>query len=495
MNIGTMIKRLQDIMRQDAGINGDAQRIEQIVWLLFLKIYDAKESEWEIYEDNYTSIIPYIYRWRNWAPDNKDGKAMTGDEFVNFITQLFVSLKDLEITENTETRGIIVKEVFTDLNNYMKDGVLIRQVVNVLNEIDLTNFKTKHAFNEIYETILKNLQTAGKSGEFYTPRAITDFVVEMVNPQVGQKVADFACGTGGFLISALNHMKENVDDTKSNEKLQNAFYGVEKKSLPYLLCTTNMLLHDINQPMIIRGNSLEYDVRDYEEKDKFDIVLMNPPYGGTEKKSVQQNFPSELRNSETADLFMVEILYRLKENGKCGIVLPDGFLFGSDNTKVAIKKKLMEECNLHTIIRLPGSIFAPYTSIATNLLFFDKTKPTEDIWFYRMDIPDGYKAFSKTKPVTLEHMKSIITWWNNRKEIKDFKEDESLTDTWKAKKISIKDIVKANYNIDQCGFPIEENIILSPKETMDNFIEKREQLEKELDEKLNKIIELIGDIQ
>lgn len=495
MNIGTMIKRLQDIMRQDAGVNGDAQRIEQIVWMLFLKVYDAKESEWEILEDNYKSIIPEIYRWRNWAIDNKDGKAITGEELSNFIINLFNSLKEIEINETTPIRGRIVREVFEDLNNYMKDGVLIRQVVNVLNEIDLTDFQTRHAFNEIYETILKDLQSAGKSGEFYTPRAVTDFVVKMVDPKIGQTVADFACGTGGFLVSALNHMKNQADDTYSNEILKKSFYGVEKKSLPYLLCTTNMLLHDINEPMIIRGNSLEKNVRDYEEEDKFDIILMNPPYGGTEKKSVQQNFPTELRNSETADLFMVEILYRLKENGKCGIVLPDGFLFGSDNTKVAIKKKLMEECNLHTIIRLPGSIFAPYTSIATNLLFFDKTGPTEEIWFYRMDLPEGYKAFSKTKPVELKHMENIIKWWNEREEIKDVKIDESLTETWKSKKYSIDDIINLNYNLDQCGYPVEEEVILSPKETIDNFISKRETLEKLLDEQLEEIIKLIGDLK
>lgn len=495
MNIGTMIKRLQDIMRQDAGVNGDAQRIEQIVWMLFLKLYDAKESEWEILEDNYKSIIPEEYRWRNWAIDNKDGKAMTGDELSNFIIQLFDTLKNLEINETTPIRGRIVREVFEDLNNYMKDGVLIRQVVNVLNEIDLTDFQTRHAFNEIYETILKDLQSAGKSGEFYTPRAVTDFIVKMVDPKIGQTVADFACGTGGFLVSALNHMKEQANDTESNEILKKSFYGVEKKSLPYLLCTTNMLLHDVNEPNIIRGNSLEKNVRDYEEEDKFDIILMNPPYGGTEKKSVQQNFPTELRDSETADLFMVEILYRLKQNGKVGIVLPDGFLFGNDNTKVAIKKKLMEECNLHTIIRLPGSIFAPYTSIATNLLFFDKTSPTQETWFYRLDLPEGYKAFSKTKPVELKHMQPIIDWWNNRTEIKDLKDGESLTETYKSKKFTIKELSALNYNLDQCGFPVKEEIILSPKETMDNFISKREELEKQLDDKLKDIIELIGDLK
>ena len=494
MNIGTMIKRLQDIMRQDAGVNGDAQRIEQIVWMLFLKLYDAKESEWEILEDNYKSIIPEEYRWRNWAPDNKDGKAITGDEMANFIIQLFTTLKDLEVDENTDVRGKLVKEVFTDLNNYMKDGVLIRQVVNVLNEIDLTDFKVRHAFNEIYETILKDLQSAGKSGEFYTPRAVTDFVVKMVDPKVGESIADFACGTGGFLVSALNHMKEEVSNTSSNEKLQKSFYGVEKKSLPYLLCTTNMLLHDINEPQIIRGNSLEKNVRDYEDVDKFDVILMNPPYGGTEKKSVQQNFPAELRDSETADLFMVEILYRLKQNGRVGIVLPDGFLFDTNATKVAIKRKLMDECNLHTIIRLPGSIFAPYTGIATNLLFFDKTGPTKETWYYRMDLPDGYKSFSKTKPVELRHFSEIIEWWNNRIEIKDIKEDENLKDTWKSKCYSIESIKEGNYDLDKCGYPTAEDIILTPKETMKNFIEQREDLEAKLDKKLEEIMKILGDL-
>ena len=495
MNIGTMIKRLQDIMRQDAGINGDAQRIEQIVWMLFLKLYDAKEEEWEIEDDNYVSIIPEEYRWRNWAIDNKDGKAMTGDELSTFIINLFNTLKDLHVTEDTGVKGRIVREIFEDLNNYMKDGVLIRQVVNVLNEIDLTDFQTRHSFNEIYETILRDLQSAGKSGEFYTPRAITEFVVKMVEPKIGQSVADFACGTGGFLVSALNHMKKDITDIQENETLGKSFFGVEKKPLPYLLCTTNMLLHDINEPLIIRGNSLEKNVRDYDENEKFDIILMNPPYGGTEKKSVQQNFPTELRDSETADLFMVEILYRLKENGRVGIVLPDGFLFGSDNTKVAIKKKLMEECNLHTIIRLPGSIFAPYTPIATNLLFFDKTGPTKETWFYRMDLPDGYKAFSKTKPVELKHFSNIMNWWNNRIDIKDEKDSDSLSETWKAKKYTMDELISLNYNLNQCGYPVKEEIILSPKETMDNFIKKRELLEKKLDEKLSQVIKLIGDIE
>lgn len=492
MNIGTMIKRLQDIMRQDAGINGDAQRIEQIVWMLFLKLYDAKESEWEIFEDDYKSIIPEKYRWRNWALDNKDGKAITGDEMSNFIITLFSSLKELEINETTPIRARIVREVFEDLNNYMKDGVLIRQVVNVLNEIDLTDFQTRHAFNEIYETILKDLQSAGKSGEFYTPRAVTDFVVKMVNPKIGENVADFACGTGGFLISALNHMKNDANDTASNELLKKSFYGVEKKSLPYLLCTTNMLLHDINEPMVIRGNSLEKNVRDYEENDKFNVILMNPPYGGTEKKSVQQNFPSELRNSETADLFMIEIMYRLKQNGRVGIVLPDGFFFGGDNCKVALRKKLLEDFNLHTVIRLPRSIFAPYTSIATNLLFFDNTKSTDEVWYYRMDLPKGYKAFSKTKPVQLKHFEEVESWWNNRREIIDEKNSTNDTTYYISKKYSIEEIINNNYNLNYCGYPAKEIEILTPDETVKNFIETRERLENDLKRMTDKLHDFIS---
>lgn len=480
MNIGTMIKRLQDIMRQDAGINGDAQRIEQIVWMLFLKLYDAKEEEWEIEEDNYKSIIPEEYRWRNWAIDNKDGKAMTGDSLSTFVINLFNALKDLQITEDTDVRGRIVREIFEDLNNYMKDGVLIRQVVNVLNEIDLTDFQTRHAFNEIYETILKDLQSAGKSGEFYTPRAVTDFVVKMIKPEIGQKIADFACGTGGFLVSALNYMKKDIKDIKDNEILNNSFYGVEKKPLPYLLCTTNMLLHDVNEPMIVHGNSLEKNVRDYEEDDKYDIILMNPPYGGTEKKSIQSNFPSELRCSETADLFLVEIMFRLKNEGKCGIVLPDGFLSSVDGTKSSLKKKLLEDFNLHTIIRLPGSIFAPYTPIATNLLFFDNTGKTEDVWFYRVDLPAGYKAFSKTKPVELEHFNDAMAWWNNRIEIKDKEIEGFEKDTWKSRKINIKDIIETNYNLDYCSYPVKEEKIYDPDITINNFIEEREKMEEHL---------------
>ena len=409
MSINNIIKRLQDVMRNDAGINGDAQRIEQIVWILFLKVYDAKEENWEFYDDNFQSIIPEECRWRNWAVDNKDGKTLTGDALLSFVNNtLFPALKALPIDENTPINKTIVKDTFIDSYNYQKDGVLLRQVINVIDEVDFNEYDDRHAFGELYETILKDLQSAGNAGEFYTPRAVTEFMTLMVNPQLGEQVADFACGTGGFLTSAMKLMDSQVKTVEDRELFNRSFFGIEKKALPHLLCVTNMLLHDLDSPRIVHGNALEKNVREYEDVHQFDVILMNPPYGGNEKDTVKINFPTELRSSETADLFMSVIMFRLRENGRCAIILPDGFMFGTDNAKTAIKTKLMEEFNLHTVIRLPKSVFAPYTSITTNILFFDKTKKTEATWFYRMDMPEGFKNFSKTKPMKIFAVYRII---------------------------------------------------------------------------------------
>lgn len=481
MSLNNIVKRLQDIMRNDAGINGDAQRIEQMTWLLFLKVYDAKEEEWELTEDNYTSIIPEQFRWRAWAVDHKDGKALTGEALLSFVnTELFPALKNIELDENTPMSKLVVQAAFADSYNYMKDGVLLRQVINVIDEIKFEEYAERHVFNEIYEQILKDLQSAGKAGEFYTPRAVTDFMVQMVNPQLGEQIADFACGTGGFLTSSLKHLLPQVKNVTDKEVYCSCVYGIEKKALPYLLCVTNLLLHDIDQPRVIHGNSLEKNVRDYTEEDKFDVILMNPPYGGSEKEAVKQNFPVALRSSETADLFMNVIMFRLKQNGRVAVILPDGFLFGEDNAKVAIKEKLLSEYNLHTVIRLPHSVFAPYTSITTNLLFFDKTGPTKEIWFYRMDMPEGYKHFSKTKPIRLEHFFPVISWWNNRKEI-------VVDENPKAKKYTIDEIKARNYNIDLCGFPHEEEVILEPNDLITQYQEKRASLNANIDSILSKI--------
>ena len=481
-NLSGFIKSIRDIMRNDAGINGDAQRIEQIVWMLFLKVYDSQEEEWEFTEgDSFKSIIPEECRWRNWA--NSD---LTGPNLLKFVDgTLFPTLKALDVDASTPIKQSIVKTMFDEANQYMKDGVLLRQVVNLVNSLDFTDYNESHAIGDLYETILKELQNAGSSGEFYTPRALTDFMAKMINPQIGEKMADFACGTGGFITSWLKELEKKVVTAEDKEQLHNSIYGMEKKPLPYMLAVTNMLLHEVNNPRIEQGNSLIRDLLDYTEKDKFDVILMNPPYGGSEKKDVQNHFPDDIASSETADLFMAVIMARLKKNGRAAVVLPDGFLFGTDNAKINLKKKLLSEFNLHTVIRLPASVFAPYTSITTNVLFFDNTKPTEETWFYRMDMPEGYKHFSKTKPILLEHFKVVEDWWNNREEI--------IVDEFpKAKKFTAKELSEdLGYNFDQCGVPHIEEEILLPVDLINQYQEKRASLNSKIDSVLAEITSIL----
>lgn len=489
MALGTLVKTLQNIMRKDAGINGDAQRIEQMTWLFFLKIYDAKEKEWEFHDDSYKSIVPERLRWHSWAVDHKNGKALTGDALLDFVNNdLFKTLPNLELSPNAPLRQAVVKAAFTDANNYMKDGILLRQVVNEIdNAVDFTEYKERHAFGEIYETILKDLQSAGNAGEFYTPRAVTDFMAQALAPRLGERVADFACGTGGFLTSALKILAEQVKTPADQELYTHSIYGVEKKQLPYLLCVTNMLLHDIDNPEIFHDNSLESDVREWRHKQdgQFDVVLMNPPYGGSENASIQNNFPTALRSSETADLFLGLILYRLKKGGRAAVIIPDGFLFGQDAAKVEIKRRLLEEMNLHTVVRMPQSVFAPYTSITTNILFFDNTKPSEGVWFYRMDMPEGYKHFSKTKPIRLEHFGNVKAWWGDRQEIIE-------SGNPKAKFYTVDELRSGNFNLDLCGYPHEEEEILPPDELIRNYKEERAKLDAKIDQKLAQICEILG---
>lgn len=485
-SLSNFVKRIRDIMWNDAGVNGDAQRIEQMAWILFLKVYDAKEQDWEFDDENYVSIIPDNCRWANWAVDDRSGNAMTGDTLLNFVNNvLFPTLKGLEVSKETPIRKSVVKTTFEDANNYMKDGVLLRQVINIIDELDLGDYEESHAFGEIYESILKELQSAGSSGEFYTPRAVTDFMAKMINPQIGERVADFACGTGGFLTSWLNELKGKIETTEDQEKYATSIYGIEKKPFPYTLCITNMLLHDIDVPQIFHDNSLTKDVLNYTDRDRFDVILMNPPYGGHEKNEVKNHFPSDLASSETADLFMAVIMYRLKVNGRAAVILPDGFLFGTDNAKVALKKKLLSEFNLHTVIRMPHSVFAPYTSITTNILFFDRTGPTTETWFYRLDMPEGYKNFSKTKPMKLEHFAPAIEWWTDRKPI-------SMDGFDKAQSYTVEELAARNYNIDLCGYPHEEEEILAPKELIQQYQEKRASLNADIDRILEQITNILG---
>jgi type I restriction enzyme M protein len=376
----------------------------------------------------------------------------------------------------------------------MKDCTLLRQVVNIVNEIEFDDADDRHTFGDIYEGILKDLQSAGNAGEFYTPRALTDFIVKMLNPQLGETFGDFTSGTGGFLTSALNHMATQVKSAADGELLQRAVVGQEWKPLPYLLSITNLLLHDIEAPNIRNCDSLGTNVSDFKESDKVDVIGMNPPYCGSTGTSVQSNFPSAYRSSETADLFIALIMYRLKAGGRCGVIIPDGFLFGTDGAKLALKEALLRKFNLHTVIRLPGSIFAPYTSIATNILFFNNEEAegaaegfrTRDTWFYRLDMPEGYKHFSKTKPMKVEHCQPIIDWWNNRKEIINDEQGE------KSKRFTAQQLLDIDCNFDQCKFPKDEEEVLPPDELLQQYHEKRNALDAKIDKTLSKIEQILG---
>ena len=475
MTIENLVKRIQDIMRQDAGVDGDAQRISQLVWLLFLKVYDAKEEEWEFMDDNYESIIPEELKWRSWAPDNKDGKALTGGALLDFVNnQLFPTLKDLEVDEYTPQRAAIVKTVFEDAYNYMRDGILLRQIINILNEVDFNDYQERHAFNDVYETFLKSLQSAGSSGEFYTSRVLTDFIIEMLNPKIGEVVADYAAGTGGFLTSTLEHLRLQEETPEDRETINKSIVGIEKKGLPYMLAMTNLILHDIDEPGIKRGNSLADNVREVSDKNKVDVFAMNPPYGGVEGPGIQANFPSDMQTKETADLFIAMIMYHLKKNGRAGVILPDGFLFGTDGAKVNIKTKLLKEFNLHTIVRLPSGVFAPYTSIKTNILFFENKGTTEKIDFYEIPLPDGLKnGFTKTRPFMKKHIEGAREWYLHREN-----GDEN------AYSVTIEEIEKGNFNID----------IRNPLNIKDEEVFTLDELMEDLKEKALEIESLLGEL-
>lgn len=442
MSLGNTIKAIQDIMRKDAGVDGDAQRIGQLAWMLFLKIYSDLELETELEDSKYKSPTPKRFRWESWADEEALGKdTLTGDALIGFINiELFPMLKELDLTPfsgQARERGALLISVFDDAYNYMKNGTLLRQVINKINQdIDYNSVETRHLFGDIYEQILKDLQNAGNAGEFYTPRAVTQFAIDMIDPQLGEIVLDPACGTGGFLTGAFEHMKKQVKKPAELKTLKNSIRGVEKKPLPHVLCATNMMVHGIEVPSnILNDNTLARPLRDYGKKDQVDVIVTNPPFGGVEEDGIENNFPAEFRTRETADLFLVLVMELLKDGGRAAIVLPDGTLFG-EGIKTRIKKKMLEECNLHTIVRLPKSVFAPYTSISTNVLFLTKGEPTKDIWYYEHQLPEGVKAYNKTKPMRLSEFDEEKNWWPKRKE------------TEKAWKVAAKDIAANNYNLD-----------------------------------------------
>lgn len=433
-SIQSVIKSIRDIMRQDTGLNGDAQRVEQLGWMLFLKIFSDKDKELELMDDNYKSPIPDQYHWDTWAADDE---GITGDELLKFVDgSLFPALRHVDVSTGNK-RALIVREVFEGNHNYMKSGTLIRQVLNKLNELDFNIAQERHLFGDIYEGILKELQSAGKSGEFYTPRAVTQFMTDIINPQLGETVLDPACGTGGFLTCAIEHLKNQAKNVKQRQSIQANVMGWEFKPLPYLLATTNLILHDIEVPNLLFDDSLARPLTDHKPKDRVDVILANPPFGGVVANSNENNFPQNFRTKESADLFLILMIHLLKPGGRAAIVLPDGSLTG-DGVKQRIREKWLTDCNVHTIVRLPNTVFAPYASVATNLCFFEKGTPTTDIWYFEHCLPDGQKSYSKTKTIRIEEFDAEKAWWPKKKR-------KASENAWK---VTAADLKTRNYDLD-----------------------------------------------
>jgi len=483
MAVSNTTKALKDIMRIDAGINGDAQYIEQITWMLFLKAFDYKEQEWELTEDTYEPVIPHKYRWNVWA---EPSEGITGDALLSHVDKMFAALRNLDPSTaaktKTKKRKWLVRDIMEGVNNFMKSGTLLRQVINKINEnINFDKVKNAHLFSELYETMLKDLQSAGKAGEFYTPRPVTRFIVEQINPILGEVVLDPACGTCGFLTSVIERF--SVKTTKEYKTLQSTIKGIEKKPFPFLLGVTNLIIHGIDVPDIRHDNTIRTPVSEYKIKDKVDVIVTNPPFGGAEEKAISQSVSAELRNTETADLFLVHIMALLKDGGRCGLVLPDGFLFGT-GVKSVIKKKLLEENDLHTIVRLPKDVFAPYTNINTNLLFFRKGRPTKGVWFYRLEMPVGYKHFSKTHPMLDTHFDPVRQWWGKNKNGVWHGRIESEISQY----VHVEDIAATgDYNLDLCGFPHETVEILPPDEFIAHYLNEKAEISGRIEGILSRI--------
>lgn len=440
MSARSTVKSIQDIMRQDVGVDGDAQRLSQLCWMFFLKIIDDQDQQLEVMQDNYLSPIPEPFQWRTWAADPE---GITGDKLLEFINaELFPALKELTAAGATANRARVVRSVFEDAYNYMKSGQLMRQVINKISGVDFNDLAERKHFGDIYEQLLNDLQSAGNAGEYYTPRAVTAFMVDRIDPKPGEVLFDPSCGTGGFLTCSVRHMRDRyVKKVQDEQALQTSLRAVEKKQLPHMLCVTNMLLHGIEDPSFVRhDNTLARPYISYGKADRVDIILTNPPFGGREEDGIESNFPAHFRTKETADLFLALFIRLLKPGGRAAIVLPDGSLFG-EGVKTRLKEHLLEECNLHTIVRLPNSVFKPYASIGTNLLFFEKGQPTQDVWFYEHQVPEGQKAYSMTRPIRVEHFQSCVDWWGGA-------EREGRQETEQAWKVGLDEIKARNFNLD-----------------------------------------------
>jgi type I restriction enzyme M protein len=435
-----VIKSVRDTMRKDAGLNGDIDRIPQLAWLLFLKAFDGLEQRREIVEGaSFRPAIEQPYRWRDWAADQVDGR--TGEALVDFVNgDLLPRLRGLTGTDTDDPRDVLAA-VFKETFNRMLSGYLLRDVLNKIDEVNFASSDDIHTMAHLYESMLRDMRdAAGDSGEFYTPRPVIRFIVEQVNPALGERILDPACGTGGFLVETLEHIRPTLSSVEEVRALEGDLRGIEKKPLPYLLGMMNLLLHEVQQPHLTRGNALARPVSEIRKADRVDVVLTNPPFGGEEEKAIQANFPEATRAAETAWLFLQLVQRRLDRGGRCAIVVPNGVLF-SGGVGAKIKERLLTECDLHTVVRLPQGVFAPYTTIPTNTLFFEKTGRTKEVWFYELPPPEGRKGYTKTRPLRFEEFADCTAWWGGASR-KGRKESE------RAWRVPIADIETNDYNLD-----------------------------------------------
>lgn len=484
-SLGSLLKSARDIMRKDKGLNGDLARLPMLTWIMFLKFLDdlelQREEEAELAGKQFRPAIEPPYRWRDWAA-RVDGT--TGDELLTFINNeecirpdgskgagLFTYLHRLT-SSNGDDRRDVIATVFGGVDNRMKSGYLLRDVINKIGSIHFTSSDELHTLGALYESLLREMRdAAGDSGEFYTPRAVVRFMVTVVNPRLGETVLDPACGTGGFLVEAFNHLSTQVKTVTDRKMLQTqSLFGCEPKSLPYLLCQMNLLLHGLDAPQVDPSNALRFKLTEIGEKDRVDVILTNPPFGGEEEKGIQGNFPEDRQTAETALLFLQLIMRRLRRTpGKGGparaaVVVPNGTLFG-DGVCARIKEELLKEFNLHTIVRLPNGVFAPYTSIPTNLLFFDRSGPTKEVWYYEHPLPEGRKNYTKTQPIQFEEFKPCLDWWSQREE------------NDRAWKVPVAELLSTNCNLD-CKNPRgkEDFEHLPPEQLADDILKKEQRI-------------------
>lgn len=474
--LASAIKSARDIMRKDAGQSGETDRIPQFAWLLFLKAFDDLEQQREITERGHRAAIEPPYRWRDWAGDPISGK--TGQDLVDFVNgELLPYLRNLRGTGGHDPRDVLAA-VFKETYNRMLSGYLLRDVVDVVNRVNFTSTDDIHTMARLYESMLREMRdAAGDSGEFYTPRPVIRFIVQQVDPQPGEAILDPACGTGGFLVEALEHLHPKVKTVEEWRELQRNLRGIEKKPMPYLLGMMNLLLHGVEQPGIARGNALVTPLSQIGRSARVDVVLTNPPFGGEEERGIQSNFPEATRTAETALLFLQVIQRRLKPGGRCGMIVPNGVLFGAD-VAARIKERLLDECNLHTIVRLPPGVFAPYTDIPTNLIFFAKTGRTKEIWYYEMWPPQGRKKYSKSNPMHFEEFAECQAWWGGPTR-------EGRVENEHAWRVPIADIESNSFNLDMKNQNAPEGLShRPPKELLTDLVETERE-----------IMELLGELE